>query len=53
MEDPAIATITEGIANFMLIRRFLANRKVASVVPNEEESLLVATAVCGGSPAIR
>ena len=51
MEDPRMAVITEGIANLRFTKPFLINRKVARVVPQAEDNLLVAIAWCTGSPA--
>ena len=53
IDDPMIAAMTDGIANFKFTSPFLIKRYVASVVPHADDSLFVATAACGGIPAIK
>ena len=53
IEEPHIAAMMDGRARRKLTSRFLMKRKVAMVVPQEDESLLVATAIWGGSPAMK
>ena len=43
-KEPRIAAATEGSATFRLINPFLMNRAVLTAVPQQDESLLVATA---------
>ena len=45
IEEPAIAAITEGMASRKLTSPFFIKRIVASVVPQVEDILLVATAI--------
>ena len=51
--EPAMPVMTDASATLRFTRRFLMNRIVVRAVPQVEESLLVATAMCGGSPAAR
>ena len=51
--EPIIAAMTDGIAKRIFTRPLRINRDVASVVPQAEESLFVAIAAWGGSPAIK
>ena len=44
MEEPTIAVKTEGMANLRLTRPFFMKRKVAKVVPQVDDNLLVAIA---------
>ena len=52
-EDPAAAIITDGTARRKFTSPFRIKRAVARVVPQAEDSLLVAIAIWAGSPANR
>ena len=51
--EPMIAAIMEGTASLKFTNLFLMNLNVARVVPQVDDILFVATAACGGSPAIK
>ena len=53
IEEPIIAAITDGTASFIFTNPFFIKRSVASVVPQVDDNLLVATAAWGGNPAIK
>ena len=53
MAEPIRAETTVGRIKRIITVLFLRNRMQATRVPQEEESLLVAIALCAGSPASR